>query len=157
MKVNIEMMIESNKKLIYSIAKSLYVQNKVFSVEDLVQVGFLAICKSANKYDPKRGKLSTFITHCAKNDMLKFIKKNKINGELIYNESKRLSYDETEEVLRSNVSEYYNLKNTIEEKIVTLKKSGESNRTIGAELNINSNKVSSMLLDIKERLAANNE
>jgi RNA polymerase sigma factor (sigma-70 family) len=156
MNSQVEKMIEENKKLIYSIANSLYIQNKAFSIEDLIQVGFLAICKSANKYDPERGKTSTFITHCAKNDMLKFIRRNKISSDLIYHESKSLSYDETEEILKSDVSDYYNLKNTIEENIVTLKINGESNIAIGKRLNLNSNKVSSILLNIKERLARNN-
>jgi len=152
----VEKMIEENKNLIYSIANSLYIPNKAFSIEDLIQVGFLAICKSANKYNPERGRVSTFITHCAKNDMIKFIRKNKIGRELIYNELKSLSYDETEEILKSDVLDYYNLKNTIEEKIVTLKRNGESNRAIGKKLNLNSNKVSSILSEIKERLATNN-
>tara|TARA_R100000005_G_C5002765_1_gene210576 strand:- start:3558 stop:4031 length:474 start_codon:yes stop_codon:yes gene_type:complete len=156
MNSQVETMIEENKNLIYSIANSLYIPNKAFGIEDLIQVGFLAICKSADKYDPERGKVSTFITHCAKNDMLKFIRRNRVNNDLVYDESLKLSYDETEDVLKSNVSDYYNLQNTIEEKVVTLKRNGESNRAISQKLNINSNKVSAILLGIKERLAKNN-
>ena len=88
--------------------------------------------------------------------MLKFIRRNRVNNDLAYDESLKLSYDETEDVLKSNVSDYYNLQNTIEEKVVTLKRNGESNRAISQKLNINSNKVSAILLGIKERLAKNN-
>ena len=77
MSVNVEQMIEDNKKLVYSIANSIYINNKLFSKEDLIQVGFLALCKSGHKYDETRGQVSTFITHCVRNDMIKFIKSNR--------------------------------------------------------------------------------
>ena len=38
MSVNVEQMIEDNKKLVYSIANSIYINNKLFSKEDLIQV-----------------------------------------------------------------------------------------------------------------------
>lgn len=153
MSSQIETMIEENKNLIYSIANSLYINNKVFSKEDLVQVGFLAICKSGHKYDSRRGRMSTFITHCARNDMLKFIQANKMNSELLYEDSHKLSYTEDEEILKSDLVDYFNLKSEIEKRVILLKRGGESNRSIAKQLNISSNKVSEILSKIRERLA----
>ena len=90
MNLQVEKMIEDNKRLIYSIANSIYIKNKLFTKDDLIQVGFLALCKSGHKYDETRGKVSTFITHCVRNDMLKFIKSNKLQSDLIYSENKNL-------------------------------------------------------------------
>ena len=154
---SIEQVIEEYKNIVYSIAHKLYVKNKVFSKEDLIQVGFLAICKSADKYDYKRGKRSTFFTHCAKNDMIKFIRANRFNPDLTYTESIKLSYSESQKILQSDTKDYFNLKTDVEEKIINLKRAGESNIDIGKKLNINPNKVTKILSKIRERLVDQHE
>jgi RNA polymerase sigma factor (sigma-70 family) len=103
----VEKMNEDNKKLVYKIANSIYIKNKLFSKEDLIQVGFLALCKSGHKYDETRGKISTFITHCVRNDILKFIKSQKQQSELLYADNNSFTYHGNEFAY----TDYYDLVN----------------------------------------------
>lgn len=76
MQIDIEKVINENIALVTSIANKLYRDNTVFSKEDLIQTGLMNLVKALPKYDETRAKLSTFITHCTRNGMIKFIKKN---------------------------------------------------------------------------------
>lgn len=152
MNEKVEKMIEENKKLIYKIANSIYINNKLFSREDLIQIGFLALVKNGHKYDETRGKVSTFITHCARNDMIKFIKSNKMQSDLLYTENCNLSYNNDEDL---SCIDYYDIcyaKTDIEKNIVDMKINGETNKNIGIKLNISPNKVSKVLSLMKSRM-----
>ncbi len=148
----VELMIEKNKKLIYSIANSIYIKNKLFSKEDLIQVGFLSLCKSGHKYDEARGKVSTFITHCVRNDMIKFIKSNKMQSDLLYSENQNLSYNSNNDL---SCLDYYDIccaKTDLEKNIINLKMNGETNKNVALALNISPNKVSKLLSLMKSRM-----
>lgn len=152
MNAEVEKMIDDNKKLIYSIANSIYINNKLFSKEDLIQVGFLALCRSGHKYDETRGKVSTFITHCVRNDMIKFIKSNKLQSDLIYTENSNLSYNNNSKL---SCIDHYDIccaKTEVEKDIVQMKINGETNKKIAAKLNISPNKVSKILAAMKIRM-----
>jgi RNA polymerase sigma factor (sigma-70 family) len=151
----VEKMIEDNQRLVYSIANSIYRENKLFSKEDLIQVGFLALCKSGHKYDETRGKVSTFITHCVRNDMLKFIKSNKIQGELLYSENRNLSY-ENEDLSCLDYNNFFCAKTELERNILKLKINGDTNKSIASKLDITPNKVSKLLCTMKNRMDRKN-
>lgn len=152
MNAEVEKMIEDNKRLVYKIANSMYVKNKVFSKDDLIQVGFLALCKSGHKYDATRGKVSTFITHCVRNDMLKFIKSNKLQGELLYSENTNLSYNTSGNLECMDHYDFCCAKTELEKNIVKMKIEGKNNKSIASELNVSPNKVSKLLLTMKSRM-----
>lgn len=157
MNQQVEQMIEDNKKLIYKIANSMYKENKVFSRDDLIQVGFLALCKNGHKYDETRGKVSTFITHCVRNDILKFIKSNKLQGELLYLENNNTGYNNNPSL---SCIDYYDLccaKTPVEKNIIDLKIDGENNKSIAAKLNISPNKVSKLISLMKTRMDKRND
>jgi RNA polymerase sigma factor (sigma-70 family) len=151
----VEKMIEDNKKLVYKIANSIYIKNKLFSKEDLIQVGFLALCKSGHKYDETRGKISTFITHCVRNDILKFIKSQKQQSELLYADNNSFTYHGNEFAY----TDYYDLVNAkteLEKQIVDLKINGNTNKSISTQLKISPNKVSKILTTLKSRMDKQN-
>jgi RNA polymerase sigma factor (sigma-70 family) len=148
----VEKMIDENKKLIYSIANSMYIANKLFSKEDLIQVGFLALCKSGHKYDETRGKISTFITHCVRNDMIKFIKSNKLQGDLIYTQNQNLSYNPEDNAACIDYHDTCCAKTEMEKSIINLKIKGETNKSVAERLNISPNKVSKTLTAMKNRM-----
>lgn len=152
MDLKVEKMIEDNKRLIYSIANSIYIKNKLFTKDDLIQVGFLALCKSGHKYDETRGKVSTFITHCVRNDMLKFIKSNKLQGELLYSENRNLSYNNNLDLMCLDYNDICCARTELEKNIVRLKIDGETNKSIAAKLNISLNKVSKIISLMKARI-----
>lgn len=156
MSVNVEQMIEDNKKLVYSIANSIYINNKLFSKEDLIQVGFLALCKSGHKYDETRGKVSTFITHCVRNDMIKFIKSNKLQGDLLYTDNYNMSYNTSSDLSCLDYNDMCCAKTDIEKQIIDMKISGETNKNIAAILEISPNKVSKIIKTMKSRMDKRN-
>jgi len=82
--MELEKIIEQNKNLIKNIARKYFVKNSVFSIEDLEQVGYLSLTKNYKKYDPQRASITTFITVCVKNDIIKYIKKQKIKKQPQY-------------------------------------------------------------------------
>lgn len=152
MDINVEQMIEDNKKLIYKIANSIYIKNKLFSKDDLIQVGFLALCKSGHKYDETRGQVSTFITHCVRNDMIKFIKSNKLQSDLLYTENQNLSYSNNHNLSCIDYNDICCAKTEIEKKIVKMKIDGETNKRIAETLDISPNRVSKILSSMKTRM-----
>lgn len=152
MDINVEQMIEENKKLVYKIANSIYIKNKLFSKDDLIQVGFLALCKSGHKYDETRGKVSTFITHCVRNDMIKFIKSNKLQSDLLYTENQNLSYSNNHNLSCLDYNDICCAKTDIEQEIVKMKINGETNKKIAETLDISPNRVSKILSSMKTRM-----
>lgn len=152
MNKEVEQMIEDNKKLIYKIANSIYINNKLFSKEDLIQIGFLALVKNGHKYDENRGKVSTFITHCVRNDMIKFIKSNKMQSDLIYTENTNLSYNTDDDLSCLDYYDMCHARTEMERSIVDMKINGETNKNIGTRLNISPNKVSKILSLMKSRM-----
>lgn len=152
MDINVERMIEDNKKLVYKIANSIYIKNKLFSKDDLIQVGFLALCKSGHKYDETRGQVSTFITHCVRNDMIKFIKSNKLQSDLLYTENQNLSYSNNHNLSCIDYNDICCAKTEIEKKIVKMKIDGETNKRIAEALDISPNRVSKILSSMKTRM-----
>lgn len=152
MDINVEQMIEDNKRLVYKIANSIYIKNKLFSKDDLIQVGFLALCKSGHKYDETRGQVSTFITHCVRNDMIKFIKSNKLQSDLLYTENQNLSYSNNHNLSCIDYNDICCAKTEIEKKIVKMKIDGETNKRIAETLDISPNRVSKILSSMKTRM-----
>ena len=152
MNAQVEKMIEDNKKLVYSIANSIYINNKLFSKEDLIQVGFMALCKSGHKYDETRGQVSTFITHCVRNDMIKFIKSNKLQSDLIYTENSNLSYNNNSRLSCIDYDDICCAKTQIEKDIVRMKINRETNKNIASKLNISPNRVSKIISAMRSRM-----
>lgn len=152
--MTIDEMIDNNSKLVYDIAHKLYIQNQGFSVEDLAQVGFLALCRRGDKYDPSRGAVTTFITHCVRNEMIKFIQKNKRRNTVSLNQLPKddMSYDfeyfDKDEYLNAMKSA-----SDLERSIVDLKLSGNSQRAIARTLNISQGTVSKVLNSVRKKIA----
>jgi len=49
-------------------------------LEDYIQSGLIGLLKAIRKHDPKRSKLSTYATTCIRNEIIKYINKNKIHN-----------------------------------------------------------------------------
>ncbi|HCE42308.1 MAG TPA: hypothetical protein DET40_02015 [Lentisphaeria bacterium] len=61
-------LIEANLRLVVKIAHSY--RNNGLELEDLIAEGNIAIMSAMDKYDPARGKLSTFLTHVVRNKIM---------------------------------------------------------------------------------------
>ena len=173
--MDIEKTIESNIGLVNNMASKLYIRNSVYSLEDLIQVGLLNLITALPKYDENRAKLSTFISYCVRNSMIKFIKKNhdssKVNtpkfeslpindlqeqhsnpivnkffqGDVVYGNN--LYYYEDEDI-RNYIKDH----DEITKKIVMMKIAGKTQKQIKNELDISENQIRSILKKIKNEL-----
>jgi RNA polymerase sigma factor (sigma-70 family) len=172
MSVDVNKTIEENAGLVNKMACGLYRNNSVYSLEDLIQVGFMNLITALPKYDETRSKLSTFIGHCVKNSMIKFIKKNhdnsKINspnfeaipisGSDSKNDSKNVFFD-GDVVYGSNL--YYNDDHNIEEyidcdemsmKVIKLKMNGHTQKDIKNITGLKPSDIKSVLNNAKQQL-----
>ena len=46
-------------------------------LDDYIQVGLIGLLKAIRKHDPERSKLSTYATVCIRNEIVKYVNKNK--------------------------------------------------------------------------------
>lgn len=97
-------LITPNMGLIIKIAKRYYRPNPRYTFDDLVQVGCLILSKQCEKYDPERGKVTTFIYMCASREMKKFVYRNRKRDEISF-ENLRITQDPDERVLSYNIRE----------------------------------------------------
>lgn len=70
-------LVKENYGLAVSISKRFYKKNSVYSFEDLVQISLLAMIKAHRQYNSGKSVFSTFATYCMRNDLIKFVNKNK--------------------------------------------------------------------------------
>jgi FixJ family two-component response regulator len=87
--------------------------------------------------------------------MLKFIKSNKIQGELLYSENRNLSY-ENEDLSCLDYNNFFCAKTELERNILKLKINGDTNKSIASKLDITPNKVSKLLCTMKNRMDRKN-
>jgi RNA polymerase sigma factor (sigma-70 family) len=77
MKTTEDQVIEENYGLAMSLASKFYRKTPSFSFEDLLQVSLMSMLKAHRKYNSDRSVFSTFATYCMRNDLIKFVNKNK--------------------------------------------------------------------------------
>lgn len=68
-------LIKKYEDMIASIIHKLNYVGSDISYDELMQIGRVAIWKSASKYDPERGAMSTFLYTCIQRDMWKYLDK----------------------------------------------------------------------------------
>ena len=74
MNINYDMMIEENMGLVYMTINKYYSSYAENYMEELVQIGMIALFKAIKSYDESRGiKLSTLATRVIKNDLYTFV------------------------------------------------------------------------------------
>lgn len=119
--------------MIAALATSLYTPNRIYSSDDLAQEGRMSLIKRIHKYKPERSKLSTFITVCARNDMLKFINKQSrhLRSHLQIHpfDRKNIAYYPDEVVRDSKISSSESVS-----RMIDLKMEGHSDTYIAKEM-----------------------
>lgn len=80
-----EDLVKENYGLAISIAKKFYKKNSLYAFEDLVQISLMAMIKAHRQYNSDKSVFSTFATYCMRNDLIKFVKKNRtdLNVDLV--------------------------------------------------------------------------
>jgi RNA polymerase sigma factor (sigma-70 family) len=169
-------MIEDNMNLIRKMANKIYMKNSVYSIDDLIQTGIVNLLTSLQKYDPKRAKLSTFICHCVRNSMVKFIKKNhdshKLNACNIENiplkdleetQGRFNNFFDGDVVYGSNlyyyedevIDEYLKDHDDTSKEVIKMKISGHTQEEIKRKLSISVNQIKKILNKLENELIGN--
>lgn len=149
--MNIEKVIEENKGLVIDIANSFYKRNRDYDVEDLIQTGYLSVINSIGKYNKKRGKLSTFLTHCIKNDLIKYTQSNSTNFVSINNipENQLVNSGEL------SVDEFLDEKDSVFNQVIKMRMEKVSDQKIADSMNIKLSKVKKIKTKFLKRIEAN--
>lgn len=128
---------------IKNIARKYFLLNA--EIEDLMQIGFLALCDAVNKYDVNSSaSFKTFLYMCVQGDIKNAISKSNSLKHKALNESLSLEFGESEEdswavVLASN-------DDTPEEEVITKQKVKKLISTLKQKLNENEKKIISLYL-----------
>jgi len=174
--MNIEKTIEENMGLVNKMASNLYRKNSIYCVEDLIQVGVVNLLTSLNNYNSERSQLSTFICHCVKNSMIKFIKKNHDENKIHQSRFDSLPLSGSGDQRRKStffnssfisgnsyynpdikIDEYIGDSDTLTHEVVKLKSKGKSNAEISRQVGVSSTKVKKMLNKIEASIKGYDE
>ena len=90
--------IKQNYGLASQIVRKFYFKNSSYEYEDMMQVALMAMLRAYRKYDPQRGKFSTFATFCIRNDLIKLIQKHNRNKTVLSGDMTQSSYHETDNI-----------------------------------------------------------
>ena len=103
-------LVEENLNLVYFVVDR-YFKKSYFLVEkeELIQEGFLALCKCIPFYDEKKGKISTFIVKCVKKHLSFYIMKR------VKNNIQTCDISKVENVLKYDDSYNYSNEEQLEE------------------------------------------
>ena len=72
-----EEIIEENKGMVIELVNRFYKKSPMYEFEDLLQVALIAMVKAHRAYETDKSLFSTFATICMRNDLIKFVNKNK--------------------------------------------------------------------------------
>jgi len=72
-----EDVIEENKGMAIDLVNRFYNKSPMYDFEDLLQVALMSMVKAHRAYETDKSLFSTFATVCMRNDLIKFINKNK--------------------------------------------------------------------------------
>lgn len=142
-------LIKENEKLVYKIANGYYKKCKEFDVEDLVQVGFMTLIKSGHKYNPERGAVSTFITHCVSNAIRGFLKKGLKNKT---EQSNSLENIDLPCDISVNVEEYFPDGSFMEIQVCKLLQEGYNKAEISRRMKTSIWNIDKAILKIQEKM-----
>ena len=66
-----------NKHYGLVVSQALRLSSQKNDLEDYIQVGFIGLIKAIRNYDPEKSQFSTFATVCIKNEIFRYMRKNK--------------------------------------------------------------------------------
>ena len=150
--MKIEEMIEKDQGLVYKYALSIYKPNPIYSIEDLVQIGNLGLCKNGDKYDKNRGAITTFVGTCVRNEMLKFVQKHKRKGHI---DPDYIKHKDDIVIDENNIDHFVPVKTRLEKLIVLMKRDGFYHDEISKKLGISKTTITNILKRIRRRIESN--
>ena len=80
-----QILVERNLRLVVYIAKKF--ENTGIGIEDLISIGTIGLMKGVNTFNASKNiKLATYASRCIENEILMFLRNNKIKGEISIDE-----------------------------------------------------------------------
>jgi RNA polymerase sigma factor (sigma-70 family) len=154
--MNKEEYIKNNQGLISKLALKYSQFDPSYEFDDLMQVGNISMWKKFDSFDSnKKTKISTYLSICINNDMLKYIKKlqkHTCHHSVKYNLLD--SYDQFEDIYINDIIESFP---EIHKKILKLKICGLSNKKISKEVKRTQKFVKQALVRIRTKIENINE
>lgn len=132
--------------------------------DDLIQVGYIALWKAADKYDPKRSRFSTYAYHCVFNAMVKELGHRKPGNTVSLNQPVKVGdwvgelQDTIEDIKASpdgmnlavDLDEFFKSLTKRQQTILGMKMYGHTGLEIARELGISKSLVTKELQAINE-------
>lgn len=132
--------------MVRKISNEIYTNNPVYSSDDLVQLGCIRLVQAAKKHDASRGQMSTLLYLSVKRDLVRYVK-NANKTKVFSIEKNKSSVEVTE-----NIWEYLPSLSENEQRMISLKLEGYSQKEMSGILGISTNVVKSRLNKINEKI-----
>ena len=120
--------------------------NQSYSRKDLEQVAHISLLQKLDKFDASRGQITTFIVTCIKNDIIKYIKKHKVDVKPIQSD------------VPANTGELrlfeYETNDPVYNEVLRRKMNGDTHAVIVDEMGLSQSKLKSILVKIKKNILA---
>lgn len=146
-----DQVVEENYGLAMSMARKFYRKTPTFAFEDLLQVALMSMLKAHRKYNSGKSAFSTFATYCIRNDLIKFVNKNKDLRQLAQKKPEHIHIKEdVEEVLPETLT-------TKEQAIFFYKKCNYKDFEIRDILNLEKKSYKDMVKSCYKKISEANE
>jgi len=154
--MNKEEYIKNNQGLIAKLALKYSKFDPSYEFDDLMQVGNMSMWKKFDSFDHnKKTKISTYLSICINNDMLKYIKK--LQRHTKHLEVKKNIFDNNDKFDDLYIQDMIDCFPSISQKIIKLKMLGMSNKNISKEVKRTVKFVKKELEKIKQSIEDINE
>jgi DNA-directed RNA polymerase sigma subunit (sigma70/sigma32) len=139
-----EDIIKKNYGLAVQVARR-FGQTAAYSTDDLIQLALIGLLKASRSFDPNKNfKFSTYGSICARNEILKFIQKNKPMTSR-YSEGAYELPNEIWEVVPDTLDD-------MEMTVIEMKSQGYSNAETAKELNITKSQLKPVIISAYNKI-----
>ncbi len=145
-------LIDEHYGLLVSQAISFNPRNKD-DLEDYIQIGCIGMIKGIQTFDANIGKFSTYICTCIRNEIIDYLRSEKLNKNFVLGSSfyaEYLDHDKIWEMLPDNIDDK-------EKKVIELKLNGNTRKEIAKKIGKTENQVRYIIQKFLAKIREANE
>lgn len=151
-KADIESLVDQNYGLLVYLAKKF--ANDVDELEEYIQVGSIGMIKGINSFQDEKGKLSSYLSTCIRNELFRHIRYKK--REKRYAKTVPL-FNEHLIIETQNIEEWFPLLSSMERQIIDLYLENYQKKDIAAKLNISQHELYTKMKELFNKIREANE
>lgn len=131
----LDKLVDQNYGLLVDLAIRFHPRSK-HDLEDYIQIGSIGMIKGIRTFDPKKGKMNTYLGACIKNEILNYLRSQKRNKVISDSGYRSVYFDEDKlwEILPDNISQQ-------DKEIIYLKLNGNTRKEIAKKIGKTENQV----------------